>query len=282
MRSELLDHVVVWQGLPSEVAQNCRRDRITYPFCTAPLSSSRWPAAGGGRVRRTGPARHVPRRSLVEKRADDSRSARRSDSPSGAPRSCLGPPHHDWWPVATPVRLGPPATRERRGWPGAGAGRRRRPFPVGASSAPTGSGLQRGWIAAQSSDSNGLPPRKSLIRLDFIEHKSERSVMPQDTGVGRNVGLDGLDFASLRRVWEQTFGATPPSSLLARFPAPCSLARTPVPDPWRAFGYNPAHSGRHGERDIRQRRSRRVRFCRHPSRPVPKLGPFEIEHQSAA
>ena len=37
--------------------------------------------------------------------------------------------------------------------------------------------------------------------------------MPQDTGVGRNVVLDGLDFASLRRVWEQTFGAT--SSKLA-------------------------------------------------------------------
>ena len=37
--------------------------------------------------------------------------------------------------------------------------------------------------------------------------------MPQDTGVGRNVVLDGLDFASLRRVWEQTFGAAPPSSL---------------------------------------------------------------------
>ena len=29
----------------------------------------------------------------------------------------------------------------------------------------------------------------------------------------------------------------------SRFPAPCSLARTPVPDPWLAFGYNPAHSG---------------------------------------
>ena len=37
--------------------------------------------------------------------------------------------------------------------------------------------------------------------------------MPQDTGVGRNVVLDGLNFASLRRVWEQTFGAAPPSSL---------------------------------------------------------------------
>ena len=58
-----------------------------------------------------------------------------------------------------------------------------------------------------------LRTRKSLIRLDFLEQKSERSVMPQDTGFGRNVVLDGLDFASLRRVWEQTFGATPPSSL---------------------------------------------------------------------
>ena len=37
--------------------------------------------------------------------------------------------------------------------------------------------------------------------------------MPRDTGIGRNVVLDGLDFASLRRVWEQTFGAAPPSSL---------------------------------------------------------------------
>ena len=37
--------------------------------------------------------------------------------------------------------------------------------------------------------------------------------MPQDTGVGRNVVLDGLDFASLRRVWEQAFGAAPPRSL---------------------------------------------------------------------
>ena len=64
---------------------------------------------------------------------------------------------------------------------------------------------------------SGLRTRKSLIRLDFIEHKSERSVMPQDTGVGRNVGLDGLGFASLRRVWEQTFGATPPSSLSCVF-----------------------------------------------------------------
>ncbi len=42
-------------------------------------------------------------------------------------------------------------------------------------------------------------------------------MMPQDTGVGRNVVLDGLDFASLRRVWEQTFGATPLSSLARVF-----------------------------------------------------------------
>ena len=38
-------------------------------------------------------------------------------------------------------------------------------------------------------------------------------MMPQNTGVGWNVVLDGLDFASLRRVWEQAFGAAPPSSL---------------------------------------------------------------------
>ena len=56
---------------------------------------------------------------------------------------------------------------------------------------------------------------------------------------------------------------------LARFHAPRSCVRTPVPDPWLAFGHNPARSGCHGERDARQRRrrSRRVRFCRHPSRP---------------
>ena len=59
------------------------------------------------------------------------------------------------------------------------------------------------------------------------------------------------------------------STPLARFYAPRSCVRTPVPDPWLAFGRNPARSGCHGERDARQprRRSRRVRFCRHPSRP---------------
>ena len=40
---------------------------------------------------------------------------------------------------------------------------------------------------------------------------------PQASSPARNVGLDGLDFASLRRVWEQTFGATPPSSLSCVF-----------------------------------------------------------------
>ena len=82
-----------------------------------------------------------------------------------------------------------------------------------ASDRPTG--RAHGWLksAAGRAAGSGLRTRKSLIRLDFIEHKSERSVMPQDTGVGRNVVLDGLDFASLRRVWEQTFGAAPPSSL---------------------------------------------------------------------
>ena len=82
-----------------------------------------------------------------------------------------------------------------------------------ASDRPTGGA--HGWLKSAVGRATGseLRTRKSLIRLDFIEHKSERSVMPQDTGVGRNVVLDGLDFASLRRVWEQTFGATPPSSL---------------------------------------------------------------------
>ena len=41
--------------------------------------------------------------------------------------------------------------------------------------------------------------------------------MPQDTGVGRRVVLDGLDLPSLRRAWEQTFGAAPPSSLSRTF-----------------------------------------------------------------
>ena len=82
-----------------------------------------------------------------------------------------------------------------------------------ASDRPTGGA--HGWLksAAGRATGSGLRTRKSLIRLDFIEQKSERSEMPQDTGVGRNVVMDGLDFASLRRVWEQTFGVAPPSSL---------------------------------------------------------------------
>ena len=55
--------------------------------------------------------------------------------------------------------------------------------------------------------------------------------MPQDTGVGRNVVLDGLDFASLRRVWEQTLWGYSAKLALARFHAPRSCVRTPVPDP---------------------------------------------------
>ena len=76
-------------------------------------------------------------------------------------------------------------------------------------------GGAHGWLKSAAGRATGseLRTRKSLIRLDFIEQKSERSVMPQDTGVGRNVVLDGLDFASLRRVWEQAFGAAPPRSL---------------------------------------------------------------------
>ena len=83
-----------------------------------------------------------------------------------------------------------------------------------ASDRPTGGAY--GWLKSAAGRAT-LRTRKSLIRLDFIEHKSERSGMPQDTGVGRNVVLDGLDFASLRRVWEQTFGTTPPSSLARVF-----------------------------------------------------------------
>ena len=54
---------------------------------------------------------------------------------------------------------------------------------------------------------------------------------------------------------------------LTRSPAPRSCVRTPMPDPWGAFGRNPTRSGRHGERHTKTLCSRRVRFCRHPSRP---------------
>ena len=73
-------------------------------------------------------------------------------------------------------------------------------------------------------DAHTSPTVNGASTLDFIEHKSERSGMPQDTGVGRNVVLDGLDFASLRRVWAQAFGAAPSKLALARFHAPRSLA----------------------------------------------------------
>ena len=127
------------------------------------------------------------------------------------------------------------------------------------------------WAAGRATGS-GLRTRKSLIRLDFIEHKSERSVMPQDTGVGRNVVLDGLDFASLRRVWEQTFGAAPPSSLSRVFLGLVLLHERQC----RTHGGLSATTrrslaamvnGTPGVLGERRRRSRRVRFCQHPSRP---------------
>ena len=136
-----------------------------------------------------------------------------------------------------------------------------------ASDRPTGGA--HGWPKSAAGRATGseLRTRKFLIRLDFIEHKSERSVMPQDTGVGRNVGLDGLDLASLRRVWEQTFGATPPSSLSRVFLRRVLLHKRQCRTHGGLSARNPARSGCHGERDTKLRRSRRVRFCRHSSRP---------------
>ena len=93
--------------------------------------------------------------------------------------------------------------------------------------------------------------------------------MPQDTGVGRNVVLDGLDFASLRRVWEQAFGAAPPSSLSRVFMC-------------RVLAYE-RQCRTHGGHSATTRRalaamanetpspgawcSRRIRFPRYPTRP---------------
>ena len=45
---------------------------------------------------------------------------------------------------------------------------------------------------------------------------------------------------------------------------------------WRAFGRNPARSGRHGERDTKPWCSRRVRFSRHPSRPRVRRQPPRV------
>ena len=51
-----------------------------------------------------------------------------------------------------------------------------------------------------------------------------------------------------------------------------------MPDPWRAFGRNPARSGCHGERDTKLRCSRRVRFCRHPiSSASGMAGTYQVE-----
>ena len=78
---------------------------------------------------------------------------------------------------------------------------------------PTGGA--HGWLksAVGRAAGSGLRTPEVPIGLDFTAQKSERPVMPQDTGIGRRVVLDGLDLASLRRAWEQTFGSAPPSSL---------------------------------------------------------------------
>ena len=135
-----------------------------------------------------------------------------------------------------------------------------------ASDRPTGGAY--GWLKSAAGRAT-LRTRKPLIRLDFIEHKSERSVMPQNTGVGRNVVLDGLDFASLQRVWEQAFGAAPPRSLSRVFLCRVLAYERQCRTHGGLSAATRRGSGRHGERDARQRRrrSRRVRFCRHPSRP---------------
>ena len=76
--------------------------------------------------------------------------------------------------------------------------------------------------------------------------------MPQDTGVGRNVVLDGLDFASLRRVWEQTFGAAPPSSLSRIFLRRVLLHERQCRTHGGLSATTRRNSGCHGERDTRQ------------------------------
>ena len=84
--------------------------------------------------------------------------------------------------------------------------------------------------------------------------------MPQDTGVGRNVVLDGLDFASLRRVWEQAFGAAPPRSLSRVFMRRVLAYERQC----RTHGGHSATTRRalccHGERDTKSWCSRRIRF----------------------
>ncbi len=75
-----------------------------------------------------------------------------------------------------------------------------------ASDRPTG--RAHGWLksAAGRAAGSGLRTRKSLIRLDFIEQKSERSVMLQDTGVGRNGianALSWLDRIKAGKTYEE-------------------------------------------------------------------------------
>ena len=137
-------------------------------------------------------------------------------------------------------------------------------------------GGAHGWLKSAAGRATGsdLRTRKSLIRLDFIEHKSERSVMPQDTGgwPERRSGRFGL--RQLAAGLGADLWGSSAKLALAYLHAPRSLARTPVPDPWRAFGRNPAGfrpqpgalwplwRTRHQATPLPQ-----VRFCRHPSRP---------------
>ena len=138
----------------------------------------------------------------------------------------------------------------------------------------TGGGRQAHRGYARLAGSNRLQaancaPAEAPIGLDFTAQKSERPVMPQDTRAGRRVVLDGLDLPSLPAGLGADLRGCSAKLALTRFPVPRSRVRTPVPDLWRAFGRNPARSGSHGERNTRQRRrrSRKVCFCRHPSRP---------------
>ena len=131
-------------------------------------------------------------------------------------------------------------------------------------------GGAHGWLKSAVGRAAGseLRTRKSFIRLDFIEHKSERSGMPQDTGVGRNV---------VWTVWTSpAYGGSGsrPLGLLRQarsrvFSCAAFLRTNASAGPLAGIRPQPARSGCHGERDARQRRrrSRGVRFCRHPSRP---------------
>ena len=137
-----------------------------------------------------------------------------------------------------------------------------------ASDRPTGGAY--GWLKSAVGRATGseLRTRKSLIRLDFIEHKSERSVMPQNTG------LAGTSFWTVWTSPAYSGSGSRPSGLLPharslafscavfwRTNASAGLMAGFRPQPGALWP--PWRTGRQATR----RRSRRVRFCRHPSRP---------------